>query len=333
MKTKSILNRRVQLALGAAILASLVVGAISYRSMVAASESDLWVRHTHEVLETLQNLLAAMGNIESRYRGFALTGKESYLESYHASTLTAEQGQATVRNLTVDNPKQETLIPTLERLAAQKIQFGERVISLRQTTGLEAAADAIRSGTDERVIGEFQGVVRQMQDEELRLLVLRDAEAKRRVGQTKTILILGTVLGLVIAIAAGWSVQRDNSRRGRAEEALRDSEEKFGCSSMECRTMPSLRSTRMGWSPAGMPAPNGSRATEPTRSSDRISRASIFTAISIRVNRKPNSRSRLRAAGLRSNTGACVKTDHVFGQRGHHGGTQLVREPARFFRD
>jgi hypothetical protein len=35
MKTKSLLNRRVQLALGAAILASLVLGAISYRSMVA----------------------------------------------------------------------------------------------------------------------------------------------------------------------------------------------------------------------------------------------------------------------------------------------------------
>jgi PAS domain S-box-containing protein len=66
-----------------------------------------------------------------------------------------------------------------------------------------------------------------MQDEELRLLVLRDADVKRRLGQTKTLLILGTVLGLVIAAAAGWSVQRDNSRRGLAEEALRNSEEKY----------------------------------------------------------------------------------------------------------
>jgi CHASE3 domain sensor protein len=58
MKTKSLLNRRVQLALGAAVLASFVVGAISYRSMVASTESDRWVRHTHEVLENLQNSLA-----------------------------------------------------------------------------------------------------------------------------------------------------------------------------------------------------------------------------------------------------------------------------------
>jgi hypothetical protein len=43
MKTKSLLNRRVQLALGAAILASLVVGAISYRSMVAEGPITLVV--------------------------------------------------------------------------------------------------------------------------------------------------------------------------------------------------------------------------------------------------------------------------------------------------
>jgi PAS domain S-box-containing protein len=229
MKTKSLPNRKVQLALGVAILASLVVVTISYRSMVASTESDRWVRHTHEVLENLQNLLAEMQSIESSYRGFALTGKEAYLESYRASRLSAEQGEATVRILTADNSKQEILIPTLERLTAQRIQFGERVISLRQRNDIEAAADAVRSGTDddERVMGEFQAVVRDMQNEELRLLVLRDADAKRRLGQTKTILILGTVLSLLIAAAAGWSVQRDSTKRGFAEESLRDQEEKY----------------------------------------------------------------------------------------------------------
>jgi PAS domain S-box-containing protein len=227
MKTKSLLNRKMQLALGAAILASLVVAVISYRAMVASTESDRWVRHTYEVLEKLQNLLAATQSIESSYRGFALTGKESYLELYHTSIVNLEQGEATVRNLTVDNPKQAILIPTLEGLVAQKIQFGERVIALRQTTGLEAAADAVRSGPGELVMGEFQNVVRQMRDEELRLLIRRDADMKRRLGQSKTVLILGTALGLLIAAAARWSVQSDSLKRGLAEEALRDQGEKY----------------------------------------------------------------------------------------------------------
>ena len=63
MKPMSLLNRRLQLALGAAILASLVAGAISYRSMAASTESNRWVQHTHEVLEKLENLLTAMWGI------------------------------------------------------------------------------------------------------------------------------------------------------------------------------------------------------------------------------------------------------------------------------
>jgi PAS domain S-box-containing protein len=225
--TNSLLNRKVPLAFGAAILALLVLGATSYRTIATSAESDRLVRHTHEVLEKLQNLLSAMGTIESSYYGFALTGQESFLDSYRAGIVSAEQCEATVRNLTVDNPKQEMLIPNLERLAAQEIKFGESIISLRQTAGKEAAADAVQSGTGERVMGEFQGVVRQMHDEELRLLIPRDADAKRRLGQTKTVLILGTVLGLLIAAAAGWSVQSDSIERGLAQEALRNQEEKY----------------------------------------------------------------------------------------------------------
>src|ERR1700681_1960798 len=117
MNTESLHNRKVQLASGSAILALLVVGAISYRGIVASRESDRWVRHTHEVLESLQSLLFAVQGVESSYRGFILTGKESYLQSYRASILDAQQGETTIRNLTADNPEQRRQLPALERLA------------------------------------------------------------------------------------------------------------------------------------------------------------------------------------------------------------------------
>jgi hypothetical protein len=36
--------------------ALLVTAGLGYRSSVQADESDWWVRHTHEVIETLQDL-------------------------------------------------------------------------------------------------------------------------------------------------------------------------------------------------------------------------------------------------------------------------------------
>ena len=227
MKRKSQSNRTVQLSFGSAILALLALGAISYRSMDASMESGRWVRHTHEVIENLQDFLFAMQKVETSYRKFVITDSEQSLKEYRDGILRCEQAETSIRNLTVDNPTQQGRLPTLKKLADRKIQFAEEVIGLRRTKGWEAAADSIRGEAGQRIMDEFQGVVREMQEEELRLLGLRNAEVQRRFGQTKAVLILGTVLGVLIAVAAGWSVQRENLRRELAKEALRDSEEKF----------------------------------------------------------------------------------------------------------
>jgi PAS domain S-box-containing protein len=227
MKAKSLFNRKVQLGFGSAILALLFVGAISYRGMTMSTESDRWVRHTHEVLENLQDSLSAMEAVESSYRGFAITGDEQFLKPYRDSVLRSRQQETLIRNLTRDNPEQQRQIPSLQRLTDQKIRYAETIIGLRRTKGLEAAADSIRTGEGHRIMEEYRGVIHKMQDEELRLLEIRDADAKRRLSRSKVILILGTVLGLLIAAAAGWSVQRDSSGRKLAEDALRASELKF----------------------------------------------------------------------------------------------------------
>ncbi len=227
MNTASRSDRKVQLAFGAAILTLLVVGAMSYRGTIVSGESDRLVRHTHEVLENLQDVLSAMENVESGDRGFALTGNASYLESYRASAASARQSEATVRSLTADNPAQQRQLSELEELAAEKVQFAQLVIHLRQTQGMTAAAEAIRNGAGERIMDEFREVVRKMQAEELRLLALRDADASRRLAQTKTALLLGTLLGVLIAAGAGWTVRRDAIARDRAELAVRESETLF----------------------------------------------------------------------------------------------------------
>ncbi len=166
MKIKSGSDRRVQIAFGSAILTLLVVGALSYRGMVVSGESDRWVRHTHEVLESLRDLRFALESVESSVSGYVLTGKESYLETYHASRLRVEQDQATVGDLTVDNPVQQRQLPDLKKLAAEKIQLAEAVMDLRRSQGFEVAGDTIRNGSGQQIMQEFQAVIRTMQAEE-----------------------------------------------------------------------------------------------------------------------------------------------------------------------
>jgi CHASE3 domain sensor protein len=65
MRSKSLVNRKMQVAFGSAMLTLLVVGAISYRGIVVSRESARWVSHTHKVLESIQDLVFAVDGIES----------------------------------------------------------------------------------------------------------------------------------------------------------------------------------------------------------------------------------------------------------------------------
>ena len=224
---KSQLSRKVQLSFVSAVLALLAVAAVSYLGMSVSAESDRWVQHTHQVLENLQGLTSAMRSVESSYRGFVLSDEESYFESYRSSIANAQQYETAVRNLTADNPSQQDQLPALEKLIAQKNQYGEMVMSLRRTSGLEAAADSVRAGAGQQIMDEFQGVVRTMEDEELRLLALRNAAVRQHLIQTKVVSVLGTLMGILIVPAAGWNALRDHSALEIAEDALREGEGRF----------------------------------------------------------------------------------------------------------
>jgi CHASE3 domain sensor protein len=148
MTIRSLSNRRLVFAFGAAVAVLLVVGALSYRGIVVSRESDRWVRHSHEVLESLDELLFAVASIESSSRGFVLTGEDSYLASDHANISSAEQHLAAVRKLTVDNPDQQRQVPALERLVAQKnpVRTGSHQSAPGQGIGGGIGCDSKRTG-------------------------------------------------------------------------------------------------------------------------------------------------------------------------------------------
>jgi PAS domain S-box-containing protein len=224
---KSFLNRKVRVAIGVAMVTLLLMGAVSYRWTLISDDSDHWVQHTHKVLMQIQDLLLAMESIEFSSRQFVLTGNETDLDSYQANVLKVEQAEEAIRTLTVDNPVQQNRLAALAGLAGENIRNAETIIGLRRVQGHAAAVGAILTGKYQRGIDEFQTLAGIMQDDEIHLRALRLAKTERYANQTKVTLILGTLLGLLISGWAAWSALREGTKREAAEEALRDSEEKY----------------------------------------------------------------------------------------------------------
>ena len=225
--TRALTNRTVQAAFGAAVAMLLIVGGLAYRSIVVTVESEGWVRHTQEVLENLSKLQLAMETVASSVRGYSLTGAQGYLDAYQAGRLSLTKHAAAVRDLTADNAGQQNRILILDQLAAGRIARAEENIRLRREGGTEPAAQATLTGPGLQTTSAFGATISEMVTEEQRLLTLRAADAARNTTRTKIILVLGTLLGALVAIAAGRIVQRDNVRREIAEEELAESERKY----------------------------------------------------------------------------------------------------------
>src|SRR5687767_13172874 len=196
--TRFRLSSKVQIFVGCALVALLIVGGISYRALLIARESDRSVQHTREALASLNDFLMTLERIDSAYRGFLLTGRDADLASLSAARVSAAQAVAQIRTLTADNPEQQRQLRRLESLVTQKFDALGIAIGVRQAGGMAAAADSIRSELGNRT-GQLQEVVGRLRAEELRVLVGREATATRHQAQATAVVILGSVLGFMMA--------------------------------------------------------------------------------------------------------------------------------------
>ena len=65
------------------------------------------------------------------------------------------------------------------KLLGDPAKLPAQIRLIAHRASLEAAAKVVLSGDGKRITNEFQDVIRDMEQEELRLLALRDASAKR----------------------------------------------------------------------------------------------------------------------------------------------------------
>jgi len=224
-------HRTARITLGAALLALLIlvellIGVYSYGSIAVASGDSEWVRHTHEVLEALQELRLEMQGVESSYRRFVITDDETSLLPYRVGLARSDYELYQIRQLTADNPAQRDRIPALAGLVQRNRQNGESIIALRRTQGFAPAAAWLRGPEGPQLMQDVQDLVNRMGAEELGMLGERAARSRRSLQHSQWVILVGIPFCLLVAVAAAWYVQRDSRRRTRAESLLFDEKER-----------------------------------------------------------------------------------------------------------
>jgi two-component system, sensor histidine kinase and response regulator len=214
-------GRRLQLGFGIPILLLLGLSAVSYRSIVTSRDGTALVRHTHEVIERLFDLGAAMQEIEVGYRGFVLVGDDRFLASYGDGLAKAPVALAAIATLTANNPQQQLRIPELRRLVRREMDLADEIVRLRYDAGLRVASARVSGGETLRLMEDIRSLLTVMHDEEEGLLVARELIADRNYRWISIVLALGIVGAILVLGSAGWMVSHDASALRASEQRLR----------------------------------------------------------------------------------------------------------------
>ncbi|HTQ96752.1 MAG TPA: CHASE3 domain-containing protein, partial [Candidatus Acidoferrum sp.] len=185
------LERKVLVGFGMASILLVVIGSLSYVSVMRFRSSAAEVDHTNQVLNSLSGLITDLAVAESSQRGFLIAANEEQQKEYDAAAERIVSELKHIRELTTDNSVQQKNMDDLAPHVANRLELMRRRMELRRSDGFEASiASLVPDGgrSDRDAIRQLVG---KMRDEEERLLKLREATTERRSSITGTAILTG----------------------------------------------------------------------------------------------------------------------------------------------
>ena len=203
----------------AIILAMMVIVTIVvYSSVSSLIQTQGWVAHTHEVLETSRSLSKSMVDMETGQRGFMLTGNDNFLAPFKAGNKQFEEHIEEAKNLVSDNPAQVARFDEVQKLKNEwmtnagqweidlkrKVDNGElppaalkNVLEGKQIDG-SAHISGHRAGKD--MMDEQRILLEEIESIERELMNTRSLDAVNTADSTQFISLWGTVLAVIIGV-------------------------------------------------------------------------------------------------------------------------------------
>jgi PAS domain S-box-containing protein len=190
------------------------ISLVSYRTLNDLTRTADQVARTDELIGRLEEVLSDYKDALIASRGYALTGNENYLDIYKEDKRKVDLDLLEVRRLTADNPQRGRQLDAIDQIEQQTYKVFEEIIKTRRTRGFDASLAMLRNDREQALVGAVRERLKEIEGEENRLLLLREAAARSSARRAKIILVVGSSIGVLLTILAILAVKS-------AEAALR----------------------------------------------------------------------------------------------------------------
>jgi signal transduction histidine kinase len=213
-------DRPIYIGLGIIFISFTFLGIVSSRSLLSLIESHQAQVKIQEQIKDLQSFIVDLVNIETGARGYVLTQDENYLEAYRsrAGSLLSYFEQFK-KNKSIST-LQLSKLNEIEQLAGEKIRNIEKLIKIRQTSGLKRTADFVSLNSGKNIMDRVRLLVEDLSQEQLQILKNQSEENKQRAGVTLISLVGGTLVAASILIACFALYRKNEVQRIKAEAEI-----------------------------------------------------------------------------------------------------------------
>ncbi len=199
------------------IIVVLVLSALRGFDQVSSSvKSNI---HSYEVLNQSGAVLRSLINIETGMRGFAITGKDSFLEPQIAGEAKFSSSLAALKALTIDNAEQQKRLASLAQLQTRWLDddIHSIIAQRRQLTQSGNSDDSltqrISSGADKAKMDGMRGILAELSQAEEALLASRTQEMNDAKDHAIMILVVGGLIAAFLAIILAYGLGRTTRAR------------------------------------------------------------------------------------------------------------------------
>lgn len=219
--------------LGPLVVAALAVGAVFWANR-AADNREAWVRHTDQVEYAIADLDGAITDAAYGCRGWVLLGDSAERARYAAAVPEANQREAEIRSLTVDNVVQQRHLDTLDRALTREFGVLARAAGLAAAGQRAAATDLLHTGgAQDSALTAIHGLTDRLTAEEERLHAIRlKAERRQRV-ESALILLVGVGLAVLISVLMSALLARAAVQEAALAADLRVANDRLGEQAVE----------------------------------------------------------------------------------------------------
>lgn len=199
------------------VLILIIIGIVSYTSILEFRASARSVTHSHELQAKLQALLTDLVSAESEARGYMIVGKPEYLSLHRTASIDTTRDLEEIDALAVQ-PDRKSEINELRTKIENRLERLSITLEARESAGLDGVVGV--AGIGKRLMDEIREIAQRIEKSENHNLRVAGLNFESVAGRTTLSILIGSVAAVVFQLTSLFALKTSFGKRQQLELAL-----------------------------------------------------------------------------------------------------------------